>query len=72
MLGAISSGPALYWGSIHISENLLVSNRDSGEVAAQDTLVTSSGKWGDKRRFLRETILFTFHLNIGIEPQGSR
>lgn len=72
MLGAIPSGPTLYRGSIHISESLLVGNRDSGKVAAQDTLVISSGKRGEKMRFLWETILFTFHLNIGIEPQATR
>lgn len=72
MLGAIASGPTLYWGSIYISESLLVGNRDSGEIAAQDTLVTSSGERGDKMRLLIwETILFTFHLHVGIEPQAT-
>lgn len=72
MLAAIHRGPALDWGSIHISESLLVGNRDSGEEAAQDTLVTSSGERGDKMRFLWETVLFTFHLKVGIEPQATR
>lgn len=73
MLGAIDSGSTLYWGSIYISESLLVGNRDSGEVAAQDTLVTSSGKRGDKMRLLIwKTVLFTFHFNVGIELQATR
>lgn len=72
MLGAIDSGSTLYWGSIYISESLLVGNRDSGEVAAQDTLVTSSGKRGDKMRLLIwKTVLFTFHFNVGIELQAT-
>lgn len=72
MLGAIDSGSTLYWGSIYISKSLLVGNRDPGEVAAQDTLVTSSGKRGDKMRLLIwKTVLFTFHFNVGIELQAT-
>ena len=72
MLGAVPNGPTLNWGSIHISESLLVGNRDSGEVAAQDTLMTGSGARGDQMRvFTQETILLTFHLSVGIESQAT-